>query len=286
MSNISFVFFGSSDLSLATLEALKAEGLKPALIVTSPDKPRGRKLKLTPSAVKVWSEKEDIPVFQPEKLDEKATETLAAVKATVYVIASYGKIIPLSILNLPEKGALNVHPSLLPLFRGPSPIVEQILADEKEIGVSIMLLDEEMDHGPILVQKRFAQQELAAKTAQELEIFLGKIGGELLASVLPNWVKGDLKATPQEHARATFTKKLRKEDGLLVLADNPRKNYLKFLAFQPWPGVYYFVDHNGRSERVIIKAARFEDGKFVIERVLPEGGKEIPYQDFLRGLRS
>ncbi len=266
------------------MEKLQAFSLMPGLVVTSPDKPQGRHLTLTPPPAKLWAEKNNIPYIQPAKLTPDIVETLQKKKWDVFVVASYGKIIPQSILDIPTHGTLNLHPSLLPLFRGSSPIEGQILADENVVGVSIMLLDKEMDHGPILSQLSFQKRESGDYSAPELEEKLAQAGGELLAKILPDWVSGKITPTEQDHAKATFTKKISKEDGHITLTDLPRQNYLKYLAYQPWPGTYFFTHRKGKEIRVVIKKASFENGTFKIERVVPEGGKEMSYEELLRGL--
>jgi len=144
------VFFGTSRFSVIVLEELKKAGIMPELVVTAPDTPQGRKLILTPPPVKAWAQENGVKFLQPQKLDDSFIGQLSKVNAQLFLLASYGKIIPQKVLDLPQHGTLNVHPSLLPKYRGPSPIQSQILADDKNVGVSIILLDEKMDHGPIV----------------------------------------------------------------------------------------------------------------------------------------
>lgn len=260
---------------MSVLEELYKKNIVPTLLVTTPDSKVGRGLILTPSPVKVWGEKHDIDV-----LENHTDEILLNTEWDLFIVASYGKILPQELLDLPNKGVLNVHPSLLPKFRGASPIVSAILEDEQETGVSIMLLDEKMDHGPIVAQASVAVDNWPPK-ASVLEDILVIEGGKLLAEVIPLYMKGDITPEAQNHDNATFTKKITKEDGLLNLEDDGYKNFLKIQAFENWPGTYFFVN----DKRVKITDADY-DGELVINKVIPEGKKEMNYEDFLRGLPS
>lgn len=288
---IHFVFFGSSRFSVIVLDELAGAGFLPALVISAPDSARGRGLTLTPSPVKVWAESHNIPVLTPAKLrgtDDASValcNTLHAVNADVFITASYGKIIPKSMLTMPARGMLNVHPSMLPLLRGPSPIESAILSLEKT-GVSIMLVDEEVDHGAIVAQREVAVAEWPPY-AEELETTLAHAGGKLLAEVMPEWVAGNITAREQDHSAATFTKKMTSEDGLVDLADNAAANLRTIRAFHAAPGAYFFATkENGERLRVRITRARIENNTLVLERVVPEGKKEMAYDDFLRGFRG
>lgn len=281
-NNIPFVFFGTPQFAVFVLEELLREGLKPSLVVTAPDKPQGRGLLLTPPPVKVWAEENKIPFLQPAKLDTDFTNKLKTGSYKLFVVAAYGKIIPKEVLDIPPHGTLNVHPSLLPKYRGASPLQSQILKGEKEIGVTIMLIDEEMDHGPILESRKLKVE--SEKNASELGKDLAQLGGKLLSEVIPKWIAKEIKPKEQNHEEATFTKKVTKEDGLINLKnDDQYKNYLKYLALDPWPGVYFFALRREQKIRVAIKKAEFIDDEFVIKEVLPEGGKVMAFDDFLRG---
>jgi len=283
----SFVFFGTPRFAVLILDELLAAGLTPSLVVTAPDKPAGRGLILTAPAVKAWAIQHGIPFIQPQTLKELPAE-LTGTRWDFFVVAAYGKILRKNILDLPAHGTLNVHPSLLPKFRGPSPIESSILADEKDTGVSIMLLDEEVDHGPILKQMEVALRVWPPK-ASELEDILGREGGKLLAEVIPRWVLGEIEAAPQNHSQATFTRKISKEDGLLDLSSDSYKNFLKIQALEGWPGTYFFVERAGKKVRVKITEAKFlpaqagENEVLEILKVIPEGKREMSYQEFLRG---
>lgn len=282
-TKLRIVFFGTPSFSTFVLDELESAGILPALIVTVPDKPADRGLLMKASPVKVWGEERNIDVLQPERLDfsDPAADIILNSEWDIFIVAGYGKLLPSALLAIPKYGTLNVHPSLLPKFRGPSPIESQILSDAKEIGVSIILLDEETDHGPILAQASITPEPWPFRRNM-VEDLLWHEGGKLLAESIPLVVDGSLKAEAQNHAEATFTPKLKKEDGLIDLAGDAYQNYLKFCAYEGWPGTYFFVTRNGKEIRIKIIDAKYEAGAFTPTRIIPEGKKEMDYVDFLR----
>ncbi|MCK9352158.1 MAG: methionyl-tRNA formyltransferase [Candidatus Paceibacterota bacterium] len=285
---IPFIFFGTPNFAIGVLDELEKNGFLPSMVVTAVDKPRGRKLIITPPEVKVWAEKRGIPVFQPKKLDDAAVQKLKSVDAELFIVAAYGKLIPKSILEIPKHGTLNVHPSLLPRLRGASPLSSSILTEDTT-GVSILVVDEEMDHGPIIAQEEiFSWKDDLNKLPHEsiLENDLAKAGGRILAEVIPKYVSGEITSKPQDDAKATFTKKINKEDGLLDLKDSAENNFRKIRAFEVWPRAYFFHETHGKKIRVIVTDAEMKNGKIVIKKLLPEGGKEISYEEFLRRYSS
>lgn len=245
--------------------------------------PQGRKLEIKPTHTKVWAEKNNIPVFQPEKLNDEAFAKISEENWDVFIVASYGKIIPERFLNIPKAQTLNVHPSLLPELRGPSPIETAILRDIKNTGVSIMRLDKEMDHGPIVAQKEYKVEEWPKR--EELEKTLGAFGGELLADILPQWVSGEIQEKEQDHSKATYCKKIEKQEALLDLSADAYENFRKIKGYSGWPNAFFFVERGDKKIRVVVKDAVFENGELIITRVIPEGKKEMNYQDFMRGLK-
>lgn len=284
-----FAFFGTPEFAVTILEELKTKGFLPKLIVTQEDKPQGRHMTITPPPTKVWAEKNTIPVYQPYTLRngsafDNLKDVYNASNFDVFIVASYGNIIPDDILSLPKRGTINVHPSLLPKLRGSSPILGAIL-EEKETGVTIMHLDSEMDHGPIIAQREVIVSEWPPY-APDLEDLLAHEGGKLLAEILPGWVNGTVPESEQDHARATYTKKVKKEDAEINLADNPEINLRKIRGYAGWPNAFTFFEHDGKRIRVIIKTAKIEDGRLVLERVIPEGKKEMNFEDFEHGLHK
>lgn len=285
-SNIKFAFWGTSEFSVYILDSLKSRGFLPELIISTPDRPQGRKLEIKPTLTKIWAEENNIPVLQPAKLDDEFFYSLQSTDYSLFIVASYGKIIPERFLNIPKYKTLNVHPSILPELRGPSPIETAILRDIKNTGVSIMRLDKEMDHGPIVAQTNYTVSEWPKK--DDLEKTFGEIGGELLAQTLPKWIAGEIKEEEQEHSKATYCKKIEKQDALIDLNADPYENFRKIKAYSGWPNAFYFVPHGDKKIRIIIKDAKYEDdlfgkGKLIITRVIPEGKKEMSYEDFLNG---
>ena len=296
---MNFVFFGTPEPAVEILEALFGHGFVPALIVTAPDKPQGRRLKVTPPPVKIWAIEHDIPFIQPEKLDSSFLLALRASSLELFIVVAYGSLIPKEVLALPKHGSLNVHYSLLPKYRGASPIEHQILNDDHDVGVSILLLDEEMDHGPIVAQKKIPHSLFPIPdwppTATELRKISNQVAGELLADILPDWISGKIQAKPQDHRKATYTRKFKKTDGELDLSGDlypdeverqrrAYKNLLKIKAFEGSIGTYCFVKKSEKKMRVSIKDAKMEGDKLVITRVVPEGKKEMSYEEFVRGL--
>ena len=268
---MNFVFFGTPDVAEETLEILKESGFLPSLIVTSPDKPQGRKMLITPPPVKVWAIENNIPYIQPEKIkggDLKNNFDLA-------IVVAYGKLLSEEIINTPKLGSINIHYSLLPKYRGASPVESAILNGETETGVTIQRMEYKMDSGAILAQEETKIGE--NETAPELRHRLIKIGGELLVKILPEFVDGKIKPVPQNESLASVCKKIKKEDGLVNLATEPPSVlYNQFRAYASWPRTFFFKD----GKRIIITDAILQDNQFVIKKVLPEGKKEVSWEDF------
>lgn len=267
----------------------------PDLVITAPDKTKGRKMIMTPPPVKVFALEHNLKIAQPDSLSAyNPSSSVGELQPTtpphrwasynLFIVASYGKIIPKSVLDIPKFGALNVHPSLLPKFRGPSPIQSFILSGEEKTGVTIMLMDAKIDNGPILSISNI-KSKISNLNAKQLEEKLAELGGQMLVDVIPKWISGEIKAQEQNHSQATFTKKITKEDGLVDLEkDKPEIIYRKFLAFQPWPGIYYFTEKNNRKIRIIITDMELsENGELKIKKVKPEGKNEMAFTDFLKG---
>jgi methionyl-tRNA formyltransferase len=284
-NNSQMAFWGSSEFSVFCLEKLKSLNCLPALIITTPDQPQGRGLKLEANPVKTWAIQNNIEYLTPAKLDSDFSLKLSTFNFQLFLVASYGKIIPKAVINLPKQGTLNIHPSLLPKYRGPSPLQEQILNDEKDLGVSIMLIDEQVDHGPIIAQDKVFTPHWPVKYT-ELEKIMAETGAKLFVKILPDWIEGKIKLQEQNHTLATFTKKVEKNDGEIdLITGDPYKNFLKIQAYNFWPQAYFFKEKDGRKIRIIIKDAEFKSGSLVVKRVLPEGKKEMNYEDFLRGFK-
>ena len=273
MKTIDFAFFGTSHIAAFVLDELHAAHLTPKLVVTIPAKPQGRGLEIQPTPVAQWARTHNVPLAEDWAAFEAGAWDVA-------VVVDYGKILPQRLLDIPKRGFLNVHPSLLPRFRGPSPIRSAILADEKKVGVSVILLDAQMDHGPIVAQK--AVETPWPPRNGELEKLLMQAGGKLLAQVLPHWVSGDIEGTPQNDDIATYCEKFSKADGELDLSAEAYHNLLKIRAFEGWPGTFAFFERAGKQIRVQIIDAHLEGEKLVIDYVKPEGKGVMSFEDFAR----
>lgn len=288
MPNLNFIFWGTPSVAKETLDILKEGGYLPSLIITATDKPQGRKMIITPPPVKVWAEENNIPYLQPEKLDSEFFEKLKPMclePNCLFIVVAYGKIMPEEILNLPKLGSINIHYSLLPKYRGASPVESAILNGEKETGITIQLMEFKMDTGPVFAKEKIEIEE--NETTPILKERLIKVGGDLLVKTLPNIIEGKIKPEKQKEDEATYCKKIKKEDGLIDLKDEPIKNYNKWKAYFSWPRTFFFEPARsndnpgagGNGKRVIITKAKLENGEFKIEKVIKEGGKETDYKN-------
>ncbi|MBI4138458.1 MAG: methionyl-tRNA formyltransferase [Candidatus Wildermuthbacteria bacterium] len=301
------VFFGTSEFGARILRKLIAGGYSPALVVTAPDALVGRKQTLTPPPVKSVALEHDIAVYQPEKLGIEAVARIQEVRPDILLLAAYGKIIPGALLQVAPRGALNAHPSLLPKFRGPSPIQYAIFLGEEKTGVSIMEMDEEIDHGPVIIQRECLMESDQFKLGKgrplypELHDRLADIGGDLLVEILPGWISGTLRAIPQKHGLATFTKKIEKEDGRIDWTKDALYIERRMRAFFPWPGIYTLLE--GKIIKILNAHVEVLEGghpgailpfqnsfavacgkdALVIEELQAEGGKPMSAREFLLG---
>jgi methionyl-tRNA formyltransferase len=290
---IKFAFFGGEPLAVPVLEELKTAGLLPSLVVCNPDRPTGRKQIITPPPAKVWSEIMKVDVFQPTTYkDDSVRNFLSQTEWDVFVVVAYNFILPKWLIDIPKYGVINVHPSLLPKLRGASPIRTAIIENQPEnVGVSIMLMDEKMDHGPILKQEKLIfNNKNWPIYGPELDKTLAQLGGKLLTTVLPDWVAGKISSQEQNHHIATYCSKFTKENSEIQL--NPfdlpageagRHAWFKINAFAGI-GDTFFI-HNGT--RVKIKKAELsKDNSLYLLSVIPEGKKEISFQDYLKNYGS
>ena len=293
---------GTPDFAVPSLKKLIEKGYDVKLVVTQPDKPAGRGKKVTPPPVKVVAEKAGIPVYQPEKVKENSElkKKLLEIEPDLIVVAAYGKILPEWLLNLPKHGTINVHASLLPKYRGASPIQWALLNGEEETGVTIMKVIPELDAGDIISQKRVKiEKEDNAKTLHDK---LSEVGAELLVETIPLYISGKLKPVPQREEEATYCPQIRKEMGKIDWSESAEKIFNKIRAFTPWPSAYTTfrgkrvkilkaepVEGSGRPGEVIKTGRELTvatgKGALRIERLRPEGRKEISGEEFVRGYR-
>ena len=228
------VFMGTPEYAAKILCALAEAKFEIAAVFTQPDKPVGRKQILTPSEVKVYAQQHlpAVPIFQPATLkDEAVSAQIKELKPDFIVVAAYGKILPQSVLDIAP--CINLHASILPKYRGASPIQSAILAGEKQTGVTAMLMDAGLDTGDML---DFTYTPCEDKTAAQLFDELGDLAGELIVRVLRNFT--NLTPLKQDDAQATHCKKIAKSDGLFSFEESARQIYNKFRALTPWPGIY------------------------------------------------
>ncbi len=237
MEPLKIVFMGTPEFSATTLKYLIANQCEIIAVYTQQDKAAGRGRAVAASPVKSIASEAGIPVVQPRNFRKPATALeLAAMRPDLVIVAAYGQILPQAILDVPRYGCLNVHPSLLPKYRGVSPVASAILAGDEFSGVSVMLLDAGTDTGPVLAQ---AQVPItAADTTGLLSDKLARIGAQLVVSILPSWVKGHLTPRPQNAALASYCHKLNKEDGEIDWGLPASEIWRRVRAYNPWPCAY------------------------------------------------
>ncbi len=302
------IFFGTSNFAATILKNLADKSLGDILlVVTQPDQPVGRKQILAAPPVKTIADSLSLPIIQPNKLASEAESKLKVLNADLFIVAAYGALIPETILSLPRLGCLNIHPSLLPLYRGPSPIQACLLNGDIQTGISLMLLDKKMDHGPLIAQIKYPIEPsddyltLSAKLADK--------SAELLIATLPEFIAGELKPQAQNHAIATFTKIIQKQDGEINWQNNAQTIYNQWRAFIVWPNIFSTVNINGKN--ILLKfnelkisnehpagdhplgqlfihhkkllAACGESSYLEILKLQPEGKKVMTASDFING---
>ncbi len=275
-----YVFFGTPRFAEIVLGGLIAGGTPPVAVVCNPDRPVGRKKVITPPRVKILAGQHGIRVFQPERMAD-ISEELSKLRADCFVVAAYAKIIPNDILQIPRFGALGTHPSLLPKYRGTSPIQSAILEGETETGVTIYQMDEKVDHGAILGQESFPFDSLTTNY-EALEKKLAERSAALLLKLFPAVEAGTARARPQDEAAATFTKKFKTEDGFvspedLEAAEGGDKKQTEHImrkinGFQLEPGVWTI--QNGK--RIKLLKATIEADALKLLLVQEEGQKPKP----------
>lgn len=305
MKKIKILFLGTPEFAVPTLEALIANGQSPIAVITEPDRPAGRGKKVVVSPIKQFVDQynkqmtrnsfpskadqndRQIPIFQPEKI-KAISHKLYAIKPTLAVVVAYGQIIPKEILKIPKFGFLNIHPSLLPKYRGPSPIQAAILNGDQEAGVSIIKLDEKIDHGPILARQELeipiTKHQIPNKFQitidyQNLSKKLSLLGANLLIKTLSDYLSGKITPKPQDHTKATYTRLIKKLDGLINWNEPLETIERKIRAYNPWPSSFTFLN----KIRVKICQAHIEYDKLVIDKVQPEAKCQMNWKEFRRG---
>jgi len=241
MTALRIIFLGTAELSCASLQALAGNPqFQIAAVVTQPDRPKGRDLKPQPSPVKSLALRLGLPVLQPERArDEKFIAGLRALQPDLIIVVAYGQILPPAILDLPRHGCLNIHPSLLPKYRGAAPIQWAIANGDTETGVTIMKMDAGLDTGPIVSQRRTPIRP--EDDSATLHDRLAQLGAELLVQTIPDYVAGKIQPVPQPAAGASRAAKIKKEDGRIDWNQPAQTIWNRLRAFTPWPGAFTFL---------------------------------------------
>lgn len=278
---MNFAFFGSPEFAAIILEKLLASNFIPKAVVTSPDRPVGRKKILASPPAKLLAQKHKIPILQPEKLEIgnwklEIQKIKTGVSFDFFVVVAYAKILPQELIELPRLGTIGVHPSLLPKYRGATPIQTAILDGAEETGVTLFLLDEKVDHGPILAQ---ANLQINGRDYKELEKALAELSAELLIKTLPRFLKGEVKPKAQDESLASFTKKITTEDAyihsadLKIAQDRGGKEAImiarKIRAYIQEPGAWTVI----QGIRTKLLKAKILDGRLILETIQKEGKK-------------
>ncbi len=298
------VFMGTPAFSAPVFRRLLEAGHQVVGVFTQPARQTGRGRRLSPSPVKQAALERGIPVLQPASLrnDSSVVDELASLSPDVIVVAAYGLFLPTEFFELPTHGSLNVHPSLLPKYRGPAPVVTTILNGDDVTGVSIIRLIERMDAGPILAQRETPVG--AAETSEELTPRLFELGAGLLIDILPDWASRKIIERPQDEQKATATHLLSREDGEIDWSNSADYISRQVRAYDPWPGT--FTRWQGKTLKIIgATAGEVEDastgstgevvalgdgvavvtgaGPLLLSELQMEGRKPAPVGDFLQG---
>jgi methionyl-tRNA formyltransferase len=306
MPALRIIFMGTADLACSSLRALCWDkAFSVIAVVSQPDKPRGRDLKLQPTPVKALASAQGLPVLQPARArDEAFIDELRRLQSDLIVVTAYGQILPQSILDLPRFGCLNVHTSLLPKYRGAAPIQWAILNGDAETGVTIMRMDAGLDTGPMLTQ---ALTPIAPQdNAQTLHDRLADLGGDLLVKTIPDYVSGKITPRPQPAEGASYARKITKEDGKIDWTQPAQVLWNRVRGLTPWPGAFTHLPGVGQLRLLKIWSAeveaelsgepgtvlRADKSGLVVgcgERALRilqlqrEGGRRMSAQEFLAG---
>lgn len=287
---VRYIFFGTPRFASIVLRTFMREYAPPVALVANPDRPAGRKKIITPPPTKqlLMDAGFEGDVLQPERITDDVLEALRRYEADLFIVAAYGQILPQELLSLPRFGTIGVHPSLLPLYRGASPMQSAIL-DGAPTGISLYLMDEKMDHGPVLAM-RSLREPTDSFSYLSLEETLARAGGELLAETVPLYVDRDIVAVPQDHEAATFTKKFRTEDAFIAPDElekalsgdenTARGVDRKIRAYYPEPGAYTIIN----DKRVKLLESVVIDGALKLITIQKEGRTPERYPHYLSRL--
>jgi methionyl-tRNA formyltransferase len=300
------IFMGTSSFARVVLATLLAEKYNIVAVFTQPDREVGRNKEIKVSPVKELAVSSTVAVFQPDKFNEAAVSEVRKLKPDLLIVAAYGKILPKEILEIPGFGCINIHASLLPKFRGPSPIQNALLCGEKETGVTIMLMNQGIDTGLTLSQEKISIE--LDDTAQSLSQKLSELGAKLLIKTMPPWVGQKIKPQKQDDSQTSLCQLIEREDGHIIWENEAEKIYNRFRAFHPWPGIFTFWKNKDVTERIKLKKVSLQKidpetrhqvgeifllgdkvgvqtlrGIIIIEEIQLEGKKTVSISDFING---
>jgi methionyl-tRNA formyltransferase len=300
------VFMGTSELSAVILAAMIKEGYKIVGVFTKPDAKIGREQEIVKSPVKKLAQENKIPLFQPEKLNLEAVEQLKKLKPDLIIVAAFGKIIPQAVLDIPGFGCINVHASLLPKYRGPSPIQNAIMAGENQTGISIMLMDKGIDTGDILAQEKI-DIDPDDNTATLMEK-LSDLSAALILKTLPLWIERKIQPQPQNNSLATLCQLIEREDGHIFWSDRAEDIYNRYRALSPWPGIFSYWKDGADTIRLKLKTVKLQkmdpqqkhtegeifeigndigvqtaEGVIILKEIQREGKKTMDVKEFVNG---
>lgn len=273
-------FFGTPDFTTEFLDTLATSGYTPSLVVTNPDRPVGRGMQLHAPAPKIWADQRGILVLQPEKITPNFIESIRAQQFDLFIVVAYGKILPEALIQLPAFGTINVHYSLLPKYRGATPVEAAILGGDTTTGVCIQQMVYELDAGAIIAQKEVPISPI--DTTVSLRNTLNAQALVLLPQTLKNIFEQTLHPVPQDSTFATRTKKIQKTDCEIHQGEDPILLDRKYRAY---PMLYFYTQKHGKNIRVKITHAYLTDGVFIIDTVIPENSKETSFVEFQKSLQ-
>lgn len=253
---IRIIFMGTSDFADTILKSLLANDYNIISVYTQSDKKTGRKQVFKKTAVKKTAELEKIPFFSPAKFDDSAIAQLKLQKPDLIIVAAYGKILPKKVLTLAGFGAINIHASLLPSYRGPSPIQNAILNGDTETGITIMLMDSGIDTGAILSQKKLIIHP--AETCHELSSRLANLSTELLNQTIPLWMERKITPIPQNNSLSSLCQLIERQDGQIIWSDSAQEIYDRYRAFFSWPGIFTYWEKTSLFIRIKLSKIDFQ----------------------------
>jgi methionyl-tRNA formyltransferase len=263
--NLRLAFMGTPEFSVVILESLLENGYPVVAAFSRTDKVIGRKKILEKTPVKICCEKNNIPVFTPEKIDAEALKVLIDFKIDLIILVAYGKILPKTFLDMPALGAINVHASLLPKYRGPSPVQNALLAGEKITGSTIMQMDAGIDTGDILRQKEFPIRD--GEDYPALKKRMSHFSADLLIETLEYLLQGKVTPQKQDASLASYCQLIRREDGLIDWREDGRAIFNRSKAFSGWPGIYTFWENGGGKRRIKLNRISFVEGDFAERQI-------------------